>query len=732
MYVLGRFATALLPRVVAVCSLLALFGGAFPQVAGAAVADIDGDGVPDSIDLDDDGDGMVDIAETGEDYHWAVFEEPGEFSIDGTIGTNTFTYTSSKNVDLGPSLYSASLFPARFAIPSNDPGVRNHLASSNTIVFDEPIRNPTVAFASVGNGTTTVGARFAQAIDVQWHYTGQPSWVTTIDADHRGFSANEGYIIATIPGVHTRIDFDYLANESWLDMLFGADTRAEIDSDSDNRDDHLDVDSDADGIPDSVEVFGANTPITPLGVDTDGNGLDDAFESSPGAGEGLTAADSDNDGIPDYLDLDSDNDGNPDANDPNPTTATAVDDSVHGDAGDMVSVAVAANDDFVWGEGLTLTHTGGTAVASAVSVNATTGEISYDIPVSHSGSATIDYEICHTDPEPDVCAEATVTVSSTGVPGAPTITDITPGNHRYEVAFIAPDDDGGAPITHYEARKDDGDWQLVDHLDSKFFVYGASNKTQTTIQIRAVNRIGPGDSDNENVAPVVVPVAPDGQTVDTFTVETGTITQEVNGTAATIPLTVAGDDVVVQAETAATLTVKVENTKNQPYPPTPEGVLRLQDSDRFQVSATGLRPGSVMNVWLFSEPQLLGEVLVQENGTANVELPIPANVALGDHILQLNVIDADNATVSTSMRVQVFEHDAVAQAEGSDTTGTNKPSGNSAMSAADTTTDTNTEVLAYTGSGSTSALVGALLLLIGLWLQAWQSQLPQPTQNRHR
>lgn len=73
------------------------------------------------------------------------------------------------------------------------------------------------------------------------------------------------------------------------------------DSDNDGVDDYLDFDSDNDGIPDQFES--ANLVVTLLGTDANGDGLDDVY------GDGIVAADSDNDGIPNYLDLDSDNDG---------------------------------------------------------------------------------------------------------------------------------------------------------------------------------------------------------------------------------------------------------------------------------------------------------------------------------------------------------------------------------------------------------------------------------------
>ena len=75
-----------------------------------------------------------------------------------------------------------------------------------------------------------------------------------------------------------------------------------LDSDGDNIPDSLDADSDNDGIPDLIEASGLNIILT--GNDANLDGLDDVFTNGF-----VTPIDSDNDSIPDYLDLDSDNDG---------------------------------------------------------------------------------------------------------------------------------------------------------------------------------------------------------------------------------------------------------------------------------------------------------------------------------------------------------------------------------------------------------------------------------------
>jgi len=74
------------------------------------------------------------------------------------------------------------------------------------------------------------------------------------------------------------------------------------DSDNDSVPDQVDFDSDNDTIPDFIESQGQNI-VTLSNNDTNNDGIDNVF------GTGITPADSDGDGVPNYLDLDSDNDG---------------------------------------------------------------------------------------------------------------------------------------------------------------------------------------------------------------------------------------------------------------------------------------------------------------------------------------------------------------------------------------------------------------------------------------
>jgi gliding motility-associated-like protein len=102
----------------------------------------------------------------------------------------------------------------------------------------------------------------------------------------------------TISFTHKNLS-DNSTNKSTFKLIV---TCIDKDSDGDGIPDQIDYDSDNDGIMDYYEVQG--NPFSPLsGVDSNQDGIDNLY------GSGLTATDTDNDSVQDYLDLDSDNDG---------------------------------------------------------------------------------------------------------------------------------------------------------------------------------------------------------------------------------------------------------------------------------------------------------------------------------------------------------------------------------------------------------------------------------------
>lgn len=97
-------------------------------------------------------------------------------------------------------------------------------------------------------------------------------------------------------------------NDGILDIHEGSGL---LDFDKDGLTDNLDIDSDNDGITDNEEWQKEGLHISPLKIDLNKNGWDDAYDNYL-SGIYYEASDTDYDGTPDFLDFDSDDDKIPD------------------------------------------------------------------------------------------------------------------------------------------------------------------------------------------------------------------------------------------------------------------------------------------------------------------------------------------------------------------------------------------------------------------------------------
>jgi concanavalin A-like lectin/glucanase superfamily protein/surface protein with Ig-like domain/type IX secretion system substrate protein len=134
----------------------------------------------------------------------------------GTINGIGYTYTSSVNINTTSSVYSIGTFPSSYNVPNNNPTIRNDYISSNTLTFNSPMKNPVLVFASIGNSGQAVPIKFNNPVEVLW------STATTINSPTQ-ITGREGYAIVRMNGTFSSISFDYLANESWVNFVFGAD-----------------------------------------------------------------------------------------------------------------------------------------------------------------------------------------------------------------------------------------------------------------------------------------------------------------------------------------------------------------------------------------------------------------------------------------------------------------------------------------------------------------------------
>nr|WP_288932431.1 PA14 domain-containing protein [uncultured Allomuricauda sp.] len=250
-----------------------------------ASADLDGDGIDDATDIDDDNDGILDTDECG-----------------GASGNFVQTATNI----------------AFFTNPSNAEGSPGTSYAANAVYTYQ--------------GQSEILLQFAQPITVGTSvsvFLGADPAVSSTDMQIQRSTAaggNNGWLAGangTTPGSIREVTFtvngsslQYIKVIAWQlgARVYGASYGASVDcttvdTDGDGIPNYQDLDSDGDGIPDNVEAQTSNGYTAPSGSDSDNDGLDNAYETG-----GLSAVDTDGDGTPDFMDTDSDDDGTSDTN----------------------------------------------------------------------------------------------------------------------------------------------------------------------------------------------------------------------------------------------------------------------------------------------------------------------------------------------------------------------------------------------------------------------------------
>ena len=289
--------------------------------------DNDNDGVIDNVDLDNDNDGITNCTESfGNQY----------FNLTNTA-TGTIAVGSYSNQYLGTVAFAGTGTPATNPITGTADGNfvteaasgKNNSISYTVSNFASPI-SISVEYASVAAATNLFTSETEIRISCPVNKTLtilNPNNQLLIDTNYDGvfesgitqYSSFEirfrlNSAVALAAGTGTFAIKGNLINSIKITNINLSDSRTSKvalrliatcipkDSDNDGIPDQIDLDSDNDGIPDFIEAQGRNI-LAFSTTDLNQDGIYDMF------GTGITPADSDSDGIPNYLDLDSDNDG---------------------------------------------------------------------------------------------------------------------------------------------------------------------------------------------------------------------------------------------------------------------------------------------------------------------------------------------------------------------------------------------------------------------------------------
>ena len=238
---------------------------------GLGDPDSDGDGLTNRLDLDSDNDGLSDTTEGSTDI-----DGDGVYNIADLDSDNDGLYDV---YEAGGTAGSDGRL-AGFTDADNDGMDDTTEASPLSVPNTDGTGNPDYLDAdSDGDGISDVLEAGAADSDGDGHING---------------TVNSNGLVASI------------------DTATGGTALTPKDTDGDGTPDYKETDSDGDGFLDAVEGFDNNydnlADITASGTDTDGDGLDNSFDTDNG-GTASTQPDLDNDGLPNYQDTDDDGDG---------------------------------------------------------------------------------------------------------------------------------------------------------------------------------------------------------------------------------------------------------------------------------------------------------------------------------------------------------------------------------------------------------------------------------------
>lgn len=250
-----------------------------------ASLDKDSDGIPDFLDLDADNDGIPDIVEAG------GADADGDGQVDNSADTdldglaNVFETTDgSTSILFDPNGDGTNENDGDFDgdnianwldLDSDDDGITDVRESGGTDVGNDGI---------IDNfSTDTDDDGFADAVDG--------------DVGNDGTAENSANAL-----VVTSADNN---NDAIPDTGY-----PNANTDGSGNPDYLDIDADDDGIVDNTEAQLTGSYIAPSNTDSDGDGIDDAYDDDDVnfGGSGLDPVNTDNSGNPDYTDTDSDDD----------------------------------------------------------------------------------------------------------------------------------------------------------------------------------------------------------------------------------------------------------------------------------------------------------------------------------------------------------------------------------------------------------------------------------------
>lgn len=291
------------------------------------ICDSDGDGIANINDLDDDNDGVPDLTECAND------DPLGDANSDNIPNYLDPTYVHSTlgafvdaNEDGVNDLFDkdGDGIINSFDKDSDNDGISDITENGGTDInndgeVDYPTPGDPTTMVDVNNNGLLDALETTPLVIADNDSDGVPNYLD-IDSDNDGILDNvegqstAGYVaLSGVDSNNNGIDdaYDPELSGSLIQPAANSDASPPTGSFADSYLDYRDIDADNDGIPDIIEAQSTAGYIAPSGNDTDGDGLDDAFDADNG-GTPIVLVDTDGDGEWDFRDQDSDGDAESD------------------------------------------------------------------------------------------------------------------------------------------------------------------------------------------------------------------------------------------------------------------------------------------------------------------------------------------------------------------------------------------------------------------------------------